>query len=137
MSATIDDLMRLDLRVGRIIEAEAVEGTNKLIRVVVDLGDYGKRQIITGIRPRYKPEELVGKYVVVAAGLKPKKIRGLESQGMILAADAEKPVFIVPEEEVKPGTRIIRSALCDPLGARILFSSPLLPERPFFPSASA
>ncbi len=110
MSATLDDLLRLDLRIGRIVEAESVKNADKLIRVVVDLGEYGKRQIITGMRPRYKPEELIGKLVVVAAGLKPKKIRGLESQGMILAADSEKPIFIVPESEVKPGTRVIRGA---------------------------
>ncbi len=135
MSATLDDLLKLDLRVGRIIEAQAVEGTDKLIRVIVDLGNYGKRQIITGVRKRYKPEELVGKLVVVAAGLKPRKIRGLMSEGMILAADAEKPVFIVPEEEVEPGTKIIRTPLCDPCIFRIPPSLPLLPGPEGLPSA--
>ncbi|UXD21559.1 methionyl-tRNA synthetase [Ignicoccus pacificus DSM 13166] len=100
---------KIDLRVGKIIEAEDVPNSRKLIKVIVDLGPLGKRQILSGIKKWYRPEELVGKTVVVVANLKPKKMANLESQGMILMAEekeGEKPVFIAPIEPVAPGSKI-------------------------------
>jgi tRNA-binding protein len=92
----IDDLRRVDLRVAKVIEAAKVEGSKKLIKLVVDLGAE-KRQIIAGLAEYYKPEDLVGKYVVVVANLQPKKMMGLESQGMLLAT-CDKPVLLTIEK---------------------------------------
>ena len=96
MSLGIDDFRRVDLRVAKVIEAAKVEGSKKLIKLVVDLGAE-KRQIIAGLAEYYKPEDLVGKYVVVVANLQPKKMMGLESQGMLLAT-CDKPVLLTIEK---------------------------------------
>lgn len=85
---TFDEFMRMDLRVGEILKAERVEGTNKLIKLEVDIGTE-KRIMVAGIADVYTPQELVGKKLVVIANLKPAIIRGIESQGMILAAEVE------------------------------------------------
>ncbi|MEM0479606.1 MAG: methionine--tRNA ligase, partial [Pyrobaculum sp.] len=78
MSLSIDDFRRLDLRVGKVVEAARIEGSKKLIRLVVDLGSE-KRQLVAGLAEYYRPEDLVGKYVVVVANLQPKKLMGVES----------------------------------------------------------
>ena len=108
---TIDDFAKVDLRVGIVKKAEHIEGT-KLLRLEVDLGNE-TRQIISGIAEYYKPEELVGKRVIVVANLKPKKIRGYESQGMILAAGCKedeekgiKPRILTVDGEVPAGTKV-------------------------------
>ncbi len=93
---SIDDFRRVDLRVAKVIEAARVEGSKKLIRLVVDLGAE-KRQIIAGLAEYYKPEELLGKYVVVVTNLQPKSMMGLESQGMLLAT-CDKPVLLTIEK---------------------------------------
>jgi len=88
--------------------AEKVPGSKKLIRLIVDLG-VEERQILAGLAEFYDPNQLIGKYVIVVANLKPKKMMGLESQGMILAAGCgpdEKPVILTTLEPVKPGTKI-------------------------------
>jgi len=103
---SIDEFMKIDLRVAKIIEAEKVAGSDKLIRMIIDLGEE-KRQIVAGISPWYKPEDLVGKLIVVIKNLAPKKIRGIMSHGMLLAADTpEKPVLLTVMEDVPPGTRV-------------------------------
>lgn len=93
---TIDDFDKIDLRVVKVIECEAVKKSNKLLKLKVDLGGE-ERQVISGISKYYKPEELVGKYVVLVANLKPAKLRGELSQGMILAAatDDDSKLFTV------------------------------------------
>ncbi len=103
----IQEFAKIDLRVGVIVEAEHIQGT-RLLRLIVDLGNE-KRQIISGIAPWYKPEELKGKRVIVVANLKPKKIRGYLSEGMILAAGCErdqKPVLLTVDGEAQPGWRV-------------------------------
>ncbi len=103
---SFSEFQKLDIRIGRILEAERVEGTRNLIRLEVDIGKE-KRQLVAGVARWYKPEELEGKLIVVLANLEPKKIRGIESQGMLLAADVEgKPVLLTVEEEVPPGTKV-------------------------------
>jgi EMAP domain len=92
----IDDFRRVELRVAKVVEAAKVEGSKKLIKLVVDLGAE-KRQIIAGLAEYYKPEDLVGKYVVVVANLQTKKMMGLESQGMLLAT-CDKPVLLTIEK---------------------------------------
>jgi len=102
----IDEFKRIDLRVGIVRHAEQIPGSKKLLKLIVDLGSE-QRQIIAGIAPWYKPEELIGKKVVVVANLKPKKLMGYESQGMILATCNEgKPALVTVEGEVEPGSKI-------------------------------
>ena len=93
---TIDDFKRVELRVGKVVEASRVEGSKKLIKLVVDLGGE-KRQIVAGLAEHYQPEEMVGKYVVVVANLQPKNLMGLESQGMLLAT-CDRPVLLTIEK---------------------------------------
>jgi len=101
-----EEFQKIDLRVGKIIEAEKIEGTDKLLKLKVDLGEE-KRQLVAGIAKFYQPEDLIGKEIVVVANLEPKTLRGVESQGMLLAADVEgKPVLLKPDQEVPPGTKI-------------------------------
>ena len=105
---TIDDFAKIDLRVATVVEAERVKGADKLLRLVVDLG-FEKRQILAGIAKAYEPEKLVGRKVVVVANLQPRKMRGLESNGMIVAAslgESDKPVLIGFTEEVSNGARL-------------------------------
>ena len=103
---TIDDFKRFDIRVGRILKAEKIKKSRKLIRLEVDIGEE-VRQIVAGIAETYEPEELVGKQVVVLANMKPAKLMGVESQGMLLAADVDgKAVLLTPEKEVPPGSRV-------------------------------
>jgi methionyl-tRNA synthetase len=105
---TIDDFGKVDLRVATVVEAEPVKGADKLLRLVVDLG-FEKRQILAGIALAYKPESLVGRKVVIVANLQPRKLRGLESNGMIVAASLgpeDKPVLVGFHEEVDNGARL-------------------------------
>ena len=103
---TIDDFKKVELKVAKILEADRVENSDKLVKLKVDLGSE-QRQIIAGIGNIYTPEILVGKQIIVVANLEPRKLMGLESQGMLLAASDEMgPVLVVPESEVRPGTSL-------------------------------
>ncbi len=105
---TIDDFVKLDLRVGTVVEAERVKKADKLLRIVVDLG-FEKRQVVAGIAKVYEPESLIGRQVVVVANLAPRKLRGLESNGMIVAASVgpdDKPVLVGFHEDVSDGARL-------------------------------
>jgi len=104
---SFDDFVRVDLRVGTIVSADDLEGSKKLIKLVVDLG-LEKRQIIAGVKKFYKVEDLVGRQVVVAANLEPKSLAGHESQGMLLAANSgeNEPVILIPEKTVTDGSYI-------------------------------
>jgi len=102
-----EEFSKLDLRVGQVLSAKRIEGTQKLLLLEVDLGSE-KRQLVAGIAEQYKPEDLVGKQIVVVANLQPKKIRGYWSQGMLLAADVDgKPVLLVPDKPVPPGSKVL------------------------------
>ena len=104
---TYDDFKKIDLRVARIVKAERVEGSEKLVKLQIDVGEFGQRQLIAGIGTVYAPEILVGKQIVIVANLESKKLMGLESQGMLLAASDEiGPVLLAPESEVPPGAGI-------------------------------
>jgi len=103
---TINDFQRLDIRVGRVISAEPIKRSEKLLLLKIDIGSE-LRQIIAGIAQYYKPEELVGKEVIVLANLQPRTIMGFVSQGMLLAAvEDDKPVLIIPDREVRVGSRV-------------------------------
>ncbi len=103
----IDEFKKIDLRVGIVKGAERVKGTEKLIKLIVDLGELGERQIVAGLGKWYNPEYFVGKYIVVVANLKPKKIMGIESQGMLLATSTDPPVLVTTASDVKPGAKLI------------------------------
>lgn len=101
---TFDDFRKLDIRIGKILSAEKIEGADKLLKMEIDFG-IEKRQIVAGIAETYQPDQLLGKEVPVLMNLETRKIRGTESQGMILAADAGgKPVLMHPDREVPPGS---------------------------------
>ena len=101
-----DDFRKVDLRIAKIMSAERVEGSDKLLRLEVQIGDE-KRQIVGGIGKVYAPENLIGKEIVIVANLEPRQLMGLESQGMLLAADSpEGPVLLMPDREVLPGSEI-------------------------------
>jgi methionyl-tRNA synthetase len=106
---TIDDFAKLDLRVARVAEAHAVEGADKLVKLVLDLGGE-QRQVFAGIKAHYTPERLVGRHVVMVANLAPRKMRFGESQGMVLAAsfdgDAGGVFLIDVDAGAQPGMRV-------------------------------
>ena len=103
---TFDDFKRLDIRIGKIIFSEKVTGTDKLLKLEVDFGSE-KRQIVAGIAESYEAALLIGKEIPVLMNLEPRSIRGIESQGMILAIDVDgKPVLMRPDKEVPPGSII-------------------------------
>jgi methionyl-tRNA synthetase len=101
---SIDEFAKMDIRVGKVIEAEPVPKSSKLLKLQVDIGTE-KRQIVAGMAPFYAPDELVGKQVIVVVNLAPAKIFGVESNGMILAA-GESASLLVPLKPVKPGEKI-------------------------------
>jgi methionyl-tRNA synthetase len=105
-----DDFLKLDLRVGTVIEAGPHPNADKLLVLKVDLGGE-TRQILAGIRAWYEPESLVGRNIIVVANLAPRKMRGLESQGMLLAAstaedDSREVVVLTTEKPVPPGSSV-------------------------------
>ena len=104
---TIDDFNKLDLRVAKIVNAEAVEGADKLLKITLDLGN-GTRTVFAGIKPAYDPGKLVGRLTVVVANLAPRKMRFGVSEGMILAASGEGPgiYLLSPDSGAEPGMRV-------------------------------
>jgi len=104
---TIEDFSKVDLRVAKILMAERIPKSKKLIRLEIDLGGLGKRQIVAGIAEFYKPEDLVGKLIVVVANLKPAKLMGYESQGMLLAAQfGDDLKLITIDGDITPGAKV-------------------------------
>ncbi|MBI3114646.1 MAG: methionine--tRNA ligase subunit beta [Candidatus Harrisonbacteria bacterium] len=119
-----DDFKKVELRVGKILSAERVVGSEKLLKLSVDFGSFSPeapagaassgtaaiediRQVIAGIGKVYDPATLIGREAVFVANLEPRTIMGLESQGMILATDDEKgPVLLMPDREVLPGAEL-------------------------------
>jgi methionyl-tRNA synthetase len=105
---TIDDFVKVDLRVGEVKFAERVKGADKLLHLKVDIGEPEPRTIVAGIAMVYEPEKLIGRKVVIVANLAPRKLRGIESRGMIVAASLEggKPVLAAFLEHVPVGARL-------------------------------
>jgi methionyl-tRNA synthetase len=107
-SISIDDFVKVDLRVATVVEAEKVKGADKLLRLVVDVG-FEKRQIVAGIAKAYEPDKLIGRKVVIVANLQPRKLRGLESNGMIVAASFgpdDLPILAGFHEDIPNGARL-------------------------------
>ncbi len=106
---TIDDFVKVELRAATVLEAERVPKADKLLRLVIDVGEEAPRQILAGIAQHYSPEEVVGRKIIVVANLAPRKLRGLESNGMLLAASVGedgRPVLATFGEDVPNGTRL-------------------------------
>lgn len=102
-----EDFLKVDMRVGLITECEDVEGSDKLLKMQVDLGDLGKRQILAGVKKHYTPESLIGKQGVFVVNLKPRKMMGMPSEGMMLVSlDEEGMQRMIPEGMIKPGSKV-------------------------------
>ena len=104
---TIEDFMKVDLRVAKVLAAEKVPNSRKLIKLSIDLGSE-QRTLVAGIAESYEPENLVGRIVVMVFNLKPAKLMGIESNGMVLAASPEggKPILVGFDQEIPLGTRV-------------------------------
>ncbi len=103
-----DDFAKLDLRIGRVAEAVAHPNADRLLVLKVDVGGE-QRQVVAGIRGYYEPEQLVGKLVVILKNLEPRAMRGVESQGMILAAstdDRSQVILLSPSADIAPGSKV-------------------------------
>jgi methionyl-tRNA synthetase len=106
MTINIEDFAKVELKVGTVLEAEQIEGSDKLLKLKVDLGEETPRQILSGIKQWYQPEDVVGKQFVFVANLEPRMMMGLESQGMILCAGGEKPIPLKPSKKVSSGSKV-------------------------------
>lgn len=110
---TFDDFKKVELRVAKIVAAERVIGSDKLIRLELEAGDLDelglpqKRQIVGGIGKNYEPEQLIGKEIVIVANLEPRELMGLASHGMLLAAkDDNGLALLLPDKDIKPGSSV-------------------------------
>lgn len=104
---TFEDFKKLDIKVGKVLSAEKIEGSDKLLKLEVDFNEF-KRQIVSGVAEFYKPEDLINKEFPFIVNLEPRMIRGFESQGMILAVDTNNGEIslLSPDREVAPGSNI-------------------------------
>lgn len=103
--ASFEDFQKIELKIGRIESAEPIPGADKLLKLAVNVGE--KRTLVAGIAKHYAPQELVGKNIVVATNLEPRTVRGILSQGMLLAADASNSiVLLTTDKDVPPGTPV-------------------------------
>ena len=100
-----DDFAKLDMRVAKVVAAEEIEGADRLLKVTLDVGEeIGERTVAAGIKKWYTAEDLVGKTVIYLANLEPRKLRGVVSQGMIIAAGEEEVALLAPDKELKLGS---------------------------------
>ena len=103
----IDDFIKIDLRVAKVKEASNVDGADKLLKLVLDVGDLGERQVFAGIKKAYDPEDLNGRLVVLVANLKPRQMSFGLSEGMVLASSNDNGIYIIsPDEGAEPGQRV-------------------------------
>jgi methionyl-tRNA synthetase len=105
---TIDDFSRIDVRIARIVNAEHVDGADKLLRLTLDIGDGRHRTVFAGIKSAYKPEHLIGRLTPMVANLAPRKMKFGLSEGMVLAASGDGPgIFLLaPDSGALPGMRV-------------------------------
>ena len=104
---TYDDFAKLEIKIGKIIKCEKVENADKLLKLTVDVGEETPRTIVSGIAEWYTPEDLVGKLSPFLVNLEPRMLRGVQSQGMILAADNESHAILLhPDSEIPAGSTV-------------------------------
>ena len=104
-----NEFAKLDLRVAEIKNVEDIQGADKLYKLTLDVGELGERTIAAGIKQYYSKDELIGKKIIYLANLEPRNLRGIESQGMLLAAvseDHKKVILLTPEKDIEPGTKV-------------------------------
>jgi len=107
LTISYGDFAKLDIRVAKIIATEPIEGKSRIVKGLIDLGNGDQRDVIIGGAQYYKPEDIVGKTVIVVANLEPKKVAGVESNAMLLAADVDdKPFWLTVKEDVPLGSPI-------------------------------
>lgn len=111
-SVSYEDFKKLDIRVGVVLEAEDLKKSDHLLRLKVDIGEKEPRQILAGLKGYYTPKKLVNRKVIVLTNLQPRKMMGLESQGMLLAADVEDKPFLLrlhkdDAQDIPPGTPVL------------------------------
>lgn len=106
-TVSFEDFAKLDLRVAKIMEVESVEGSDKLYKLTIRIGEE-TRTLAAGLAQHYAPDELLGKKIIVVANLQPKTLKGIQSQGMLLAAEDSKGevVLLAPEREIEDGSKI-------------------------------
>ena len=103
------DFQKLDLKVAEIKQAEEIEGADKLYKLTIDTGEQTQRTIVAGIKQHYTKEELQNKKIIIIANLEPRTLRGIESQGMLLAAGSKETnqcVLLTPDKDIENGTKI-------------------------------
>lgn len=103
---TIEQFKKVEIRIGKVIKCEKVEGADKLLKLQVDFGDF-QRQILSGIAEHYSPEEIEGEKLPFIVNLEPRTLRGEESQGMLMAVEADKPILLVPAKDVAEGSIVV------------------------------
>lgn len=109
-----DDFAKIEIRIGTVLEAEEVIGSEKLIKQIVDFGDLGKKQVLSGIKKKYKPSQLIGKQSIYVVNLPPRKIMGIESEAMLICAAGDSganvgegvPILLKPASQVPPGAKV-------------------------------
>lgn len=102
----IDQFKEVEMKVGTILQVEDVEGSEKLYKLTVDLGEDSPRTVLSGIKKWFNPEDLINTQAVFVANLEPRPMMGLESQGMIMAVGDENPVLLRPATPVSPGSKV-------------------------------
>ena len=105
---SFEDFKKVEIRIGKITACEKIVDADKLLKLQVDFGEFGQRQIVSGIAETYTPEELVGKSLPFVINLEYRRLRGEESQGMLMATGVEgKVILLEPSGEVPPGTEVV------------------------------
>lgn len=100
-----EDFAKLEMRMGTVVKAERVAGTDRLIKVIVDVGNE-KRQVVAGFGHKHTPEELIGKQVPIVLNIEPIMIRGVESNGIFMALDDENATLLVPQNSIPNGSKL-------------------------------
>ena len=104
---TIEDFMKIDLRVAKILSAEPVEGADKLLKLNLNVGELGERQVFAGIKKAYDPEELTDRLVILVSNLEPRQMKFGLSEGMVLASSDDEGIYLIsPDTGAKPGLRV-------------------------------
>lgn len=108
-SITFEEFKSIEIRIGKVLSVEKIENADKLLKLTVDFGsDIGERQIVSGIAEYYSSEDLEGKKLPFIVNLEPRKFKGVESQGMLVALNSpEKPVLLLPAEDIPEGTEVV------------------------------
>jgi methionine--tRNA ligase beta chain len=101
-----DEFKKVELKVGTVLEAARVEGSEKLLKMSVDLGEEAPRQIVAGIGKSYGPEDLVTQQIIVVANLEPRQLMGIESQGMVLACGLDEAILLKPFKQTVNGSLV-------------------------------